>query len=239
MASYRYLREIRPEDLQQEESQLLTPVEKVRNWWYYHWIWVAAVAALIGFAVYYGAVMWSRAAAPKPDYQIGVLAQNADVLREETRQAWQESLAGYADDRNGDGQVVVVIECFAFSLESESDGDLYMEYANTAGMIRAGSALQNGECCILLMDDPVGIQSYTGMLCHPDGTPAAQDETDWRQISKQLTDCTTLTEILFQAELTEEETELLKNLYAGAVKPMGEDESLSKAWRSFWCAMTE
>lgn len=239
MASYQYLREIRPENLQPEEVKPRTLSEKAGNWWHYHWGWVAAAIALTGFVIYYGVVMWSRSAVPEPDYQIGILARDADVLSDETRESWQERLASYADDRNGDGQVVVKIECFAFSLKSESDGNLYTEYANIAGMIRAGSALQNGECCILLMDDPVGIQSYTGMLCHPDGTSAAQDETDWRQISKRLTDCTTLTEILFQAELTEEETELLKNLYAGAVKPMGEDESLSKAWRSFWCAMTE
>lgn len=239
MASYRYLQKIHPEDLQQEQPRPRTLAEKVKNWWHYHWGWVAAAVALVAFAVYYGTVMWGRASAQEPDYQIAILAQDADVLREETRQAWQESLVPYADDRNGDGQVVVEIVCFAFSLQQETGGDLYAEYANAAGMIRAGSALQEGECCILLMDDPVGIQSYTGRLCHPDGTPAPQDETDWSRISRRLSDCAGLTESLPQMELTEEEAALLKTLYAGAVTPVEEDESLSKAWRSFWCAVTE
>lgn len=238
MASYRYLQKIRPEDLVQDEQQPLTRYQKMRNWWHYHWGWAAAGVLLAGFCVYYGSVMLGKAAAPEPDYQIGILAREADVLRDETRQTWEEELASCADDRNGDGQILVQIVCFAFSLEESPGGDLYQEYANAAGMIRAGSALQEGECCILLMDDPVGIQSYTGILCNLDGTLASQAETDWTRICYRLEDCPELGGILASEDLTGEEKALLESLYAGAVNPLGDQQELKESWRGFWRAVT-
>ena len=41
MASYRYERNIRPEDLVQEPPRVLTPQERRANWWHYHWYYVA------------------------------------------------------------------------------------------------------------------------------------------------------------------------------------------------------
>lgn len=238
MASYRYLREIRPEDLQEEPTKPLTRRQKIQNWWRYHWGWVAAGVLFAAFGVYYGSVMLGKAAVPEPDYCIGILARNADALQEETRQAWQAELVPYADDRNGDGQVLVEIACFAFSLDEGPGGDLYTEYANAAGMIRAGSALQEGECCILLMDDPVGIQSYTGILCNLDGTLAPQEETDWTQMCLPLDECSVLGEILSADNLTEAEKALLESLCAGAVNPQEDQEELAPSWRSFWRAVT-
>lgn len=239
MASYRYLRDIRPEELEQDKQQPLTRHQKMRNWWHYHWGWVAAGIVLAGFGAYYAAVMLGRASLPEPDYEIGILAQEADVLREETLQEWELKLASYADDRNGDGQVLVQIACFAFSLDNGTGGDLYQEYANAAGMIQAGSALQEGECCILLMDDPVGIQSYTGILCNLDGTLASREETDWTKMCRRLRDCPGLGEILTSKDLTEEEKSLLEDLYAGAVNPMEEQKEQRESWRSFWRIVTD
>ena len=37
MASYRYERDIKPEDLIQETPPPLTPAQQRANWWHYHW----------------------------------------------------------------------------------------------------------------------------------------------------------------------------------------------------------
>ena len=41
MASYRYERDIRPEDLIPDQPPQLTPAQRRANWWHYHWYYVA------------------------------------------------------------------------------------------------------------------------------------------------------------------------------------------------------
>ena len=55
MASYRYERDIKPEDLVPEKPRELTPAEARANWWHYHWYYVVLIAAAelaIGYFVW-------------------------------------------------------------------------------------------------------------------------------------------------------------------------------------------
>ena len=47
MASYRYERNISPEDLVPEKTRELTPAEARANWWHYHWYYVVLIAATV------------------------------------------------------------------------------------------------------------------------------------------------------------------------------------------------
>ena len=47
MASYRYERDIKPEDLIQETPPPLTPAQQRANWWHYHWYYVVLIAAAL------------------------------------------------------------------------------------------------------------------------------------------------------------------------------------------------
>ena len=47
MASYRYERNISPEDLVPEKTRELTPAEARANWWHYHWYYVVLIAAAV------------------------------------------------------------------------------------------------------------------------------------------------------------------------------------------------
>ena len=72
MASYRYERNIRPEDLVQEPPRVLTPKERRANWWHYHWYYVALILAALLAAGWYA---WQNLTAVRPDYVVTVVSR--------------------------------------------------------------------------------------------------------------------------------------------------------------------
>lgn len=78
MASYRYERDIKPEDLIPEKPRQLTPAEARANWWHYHWHYVALLVLAVLAAGYF---VWSRVTEVKPDYTVAVVSR--------TRTLWE------------------------------------------------------------------------------------------------------------------------------------------------------
>lgn len=68
MASYRYERDIKPEDLIPEAPRTLTKAEARANWWHYVALLVLAVLAA-------GYFVWSRVTEVKPDYTVAVVSR--------------------------------------------------------------------------------------------------------------------------------------------------------------------
>ena len=105
MASYRYERDIKPEDLMPEKPRELTPAEARANWWHYHWYYVVLIAAAVLAVCYF---VWSRVTEVEPDYTVAVVGRvdpDAAFLSElETR------LEAVATDVNGDGKIKVNVK---------------------------------------------------------------------------------------------------------------------------------
>ena len=93
MASYRYERDIKPEDLVQEESRELTPAEARANGWHYHWYYVALIAAAVLALGYFA---WQRATTVEPD--------------EAFLSALETKLESLSEDINGDGKIKVEVK---------------------------------------------------------------------------------------------------------------------------------
>ena len=72
MASYRYERDITPEDLIQETPPPLTPAQQRANWWHYHWYYVVLIAAALLAVGYF---VWSRVTEVQPDYTVAVVSR--------------------------------------------------------------------------------------------------------------------------------------------------------------------
>lgn len=72
MASYRYERDIKPEDLIPEAPRTLTKAEARANWWHYHWHYVALLVLAVLAAGYF---VWSRVTEVKPDYTVAVVSR--------------------------------------------------------------------------------------------------------------------------------------------------------------------
>ena len=72
MASYRYERDIKPEDLIQETPPPLTPAQQRANWWHYHWYYVVLIAAALLAVGYF---VWNRVTEVQPDYTVAVVSR--------------------------------------------------------------------------------------------------------------------------------------------------------------------
>lgn len=105
MASYRYERDIKPEDLVQEESRELTPAEASANWWHYHWYYVALIAAAV-LAVGYFA--WQRTTTVEPDDTVTVVGRTEPD--EAFLNALETKLESLSEDVNGDGKIKIEVK---------------------------------------------------------------------------------------------------------------------------------
>lgn len=77
MASYRYERDIKPEDLIQETPPPLTPAQQRANWWHYHWYYVVLIAAALLAVGYF---VWNRVTEVQPDYTVAVVSRTTRTL---------------------------------------------------------------------------------------------------------------------------------------------------------------
>lgn len=105
MASYRYERDIKPEDLVQEESRELTPAEARANWWHYHWYYVALIAAAVLALGYFA---WQRATTVEPDDTVTVVG--CTEPDEAFLSALETKLESLSEDVNGDGKIKVEVK---------------------------------------------------------------------------------------------------------------------------------
>ena len=105
MASYRYERDIKPEDLVQEESRELTPAEARANWWHYHWYYVALIAAAVLALGYFA---WQRATTVEPDDTVTMVGRTEPD--EAFLSALETKLESLSEDVNGDGKIKVEVK---------------------------------------------------------------------------------------------------------------------------------
>ena len=115
MASYRYERDIKPEDLIQETPSPLTPAQQRANWWHYHWYYVVLIAAALLAVGYF---VWNRVTEVRPDYTVAVVSRtDPDTAFLSQLETQLEALAG---DVNGDGKVKVTVKGIWLALDFET-----------------------------------------------------------------------------------------------------------------------
>lgn len=102
MASYRYERDIKPEDLIQETPPPLTPAQQRANWWHYHWYYVVLIAAALLAVGYF---VWNRITEVQPDYTVAVVSRtDPDTAFLSQLETQLEALAGDVNGRwQGEG----------------------------------------------------------------------------------------------------------------------------------------
>ena len=170
MASYRYERDIRPEDLIPDQPPQLTPAQRRANWWHYHWYYVAL---LLCAALAAGAYLWHLAADVEPDYTVTVVSRLSP--EEALLDAVEEKLTALAADENGDGQTVVEVKGIWLDLSvGPQNGDLYRLMESSQEALNIDFYLC--ESAIFLVDDPAGLERAFGCFRLLDGAdPAVGD----------------------------------------------------------------
>ncbi len=115
MARERYLLEVDPSEIKQpEEKRELTPKEKRKNFWYYNkWKFVVGIF-VTALAVYFISSVVFRV---RPDYEIALMS--TVKLNDPTVEQLENAFAALAEDRNGDGKVVVRINQYGYGSGTE------------------------------------------------------------------------------------------------------------------------
>lgn len=164
MASYRYERNISPEDLVPEKTRELTPAEARANWWHYHWYYVVLIAAAVLAVGYF---VWSRVTEVKPDYTVAVVGRidpDAAFLSEvETK------LEAAADDVNGDGKVKVNVKSIWLALDYDGQ-DSSLRKLMESSEDKLNSDFYLCESMIFIVDDPAAMEQRYGCFRLLDGT---------------------------------------------------------------------
>jgi len=220
MASYQYLRDITPEELEPEKEPELTRRQKWNNWWHYHWGWVLAGCAAAALVLYFIYSM-TLGRAPEPDYQVSIVSPSS--IGEDVTAKLQTTFESYADDVNGDGRVLVQINVYTISYAAkraaqsgsaaasaasgaDSSGSEMGEeflsagtdaYAQMAGDIQLSTDLESSDTGIFILYDPAGFESYTSALRYLNGTNGETDADgygpdDWYNMVYRWTDCPVL-----------------------------------------------
>lgn len=153
MASPRYTRNIRPEDLEQKTPAALSRKQKRENFWYYHkWhVLLGLLGILLAFMLVY-----SLSTVTSPDYQITLLSpypRSATAL-----EALQQQLSVFGKDRNADGKVVVQVQQYTVASTEELSNAINPQ-ANMAGTAQLQGDAQTGGTVIFLTDDFEALQA--------------------------------------------------------------------------------
>ena len=99
--------------------------EKWKTWWWYHKIHVLIGVAAAAVALY---SFLPGLLAAKPDYGVAVIT--GERLPDETYTALKERMQGVADDRNGDGEILVELQWYIPDLSGKTEGVLNYQEAS-------------------------------------------------------------------------------------------------------------
>lgn len=173
------------------------PVERTKKqrrqtWWHYHkWHVILGSAAVC----IVGNLVWQAVSQVHPDYQIACVA-SAPLPEEETA-AWEEKLAAFGTDCNGDGKIVVQLNQYLILPDGE---DAMYNYASNVKLM---ADLDACESYFFLLEDPEDFQERYEVL-REDWFPVENGlylarRTFWEdRTPKNLADCDVLWELLLK-----------------------------------------
>ncbi len=154
-------------ELLSAEAQLnMNKKQKLENFWHYNkWFVIGGVLGV--FVV--GAFLSETLFATKPDYSIGYITTK--YIPSEMLDSMEQAITLNADDRNGDGEVLVHLNYYYLSQSPDVDPNTLM--ANTtrlAGDISAYAQM------IYLIDNPnVHVGFVEGLVTDNNGVPLSMD----------------------------------------------------------------
>ena len=223
MASEYFLKLAR-EQAPPEAARELTPAERRKNWWHYHWMWFVAGGVLIWIL---GSMLWNilGVGRTKPDYVVAYVGR--EELPREAAEAAEARITELGEDVNGDGLVRVELRQYALDRGGDAETALYY---NSAADTMLMADLTAGESYFLLMEDPRAVQRAYEILAGADGAPPA--EGDWETADKvyRWSDC---------PALSPTDQEALSGLYLGRRCFYGDQALGHEAQEALWQRMTK
>lgn len=123
--------------------------EKWKTWWWYHRLHVLIAVLALAVAVY---SFLPGFLTPKADYALAVAGRTP--LSDETLSTLQTALENLAEDKNGDGRVLVEIHPYTVDLSGQTEG-----YLNYQGASAFDADLVGKVSALFLLDAPEGFRA--------------------------------------------------------------------------------
>lgn len=188
MARERYLLGAGEDTIHSGVIELKTARDKRKNWWYYHkrhlFIGLIAAAAVVS-------LVYSIVSKVEPDYTIGMLISY--TMPSSLQSQLEEHIAQYADDRNGDGKVVVQLNPYVFSQATALNDPQSIQASFTRF---AGDAAMD-TCMVFLHDDEafkLMAENFDAYFQYNDGTPMPEGAYDYQDAMRPWEDFAGLTD---------------------------------------------
>ena len=157
-------------DIQPDKPLELTKQQKLKNWWHYH-KWHVIIGTILLITAGSIVVHALGIGQTKPDYQIAYVG--ASPLPEDTVTAVENALAGFGEDLNNDGRVVVKLNQYPTdSNEKSADAASYA----AASSVRLMGDLENRQSCLFLLEDAETFHGNYDVLADSTGAIAKVKE---------------------------------------------------------------
>lgn len=200
------LRDVDEESLKPRETVELTQKEKRQNWWFYHKGHViigAIVLAIVASFIY------SIVSKENPDYVIGLMT-SYEVPTHATEEL-ERCITPYADDRNGDGKVIVHVYSYIVGEENPSTSE---EMQRQQGNLARFMVDFSSNTSMIFLHDPTSFEAvgddFSGMFEYNDGTPQPEGATDYENVMRPWSDFAAFRD--FEA-VSDDEEEVPSSLY--------------------------
>ena len=172
MASARYTRNIKPEDLQPDKpAEPMTPKQKRENFWFYYKWYVLGgilIVVLLGFFIH------DMSKRQLPDLEVSIVTSK--IMPTSLLVTISEELQRNANlsDINGDGKVVVQVNQYNISTDGSDESLDYT--AQMAGSVKLSADIQEGISPIFITDNLEGLSQLTGAFLPEEGSVAVSWE---------------------------------------------------------------
>jgi len=209
MARERYLVNAGEDTIHKNEIKPETPREKRRNWWFYHkeHVIICVISAAILFSIIYSIV-----SKVEPDYTVALLTSYSmpTVGTEEL----ERCITPYADDRNGDGKVMVRVVNYTFSSTTASSEMAQQQQLELTKF--AADCTVNDSMIFLHDESAFGAlkDNFGGFFLYNDGTTMPETAGDYTNAMRPWSDFAAFSE--FVPETDENDTftsEILTELF--------------------------
>ncbi len=162
MASEYYKWKYRNE--QHRETPEYTAEERRKNWWYYNkWNVIFGIIAAILLIDLFRTATGMKT--EKPDCMIAFITER--TLDQETIEQFENELAVYADDYNGDGKTLIKIRQYLMPENPTAEEQIYASYASEITLV---SDIEECSSFLFIMKDPEAFQKAFAVLSYPDGS---------------------------------------------------------------------
>lgn len=207
MARERYLLDAGEDTIHSNIIVPTTKKEKRENWWYYNRVKLIVGALVAATVIYF---IYTIVSQVKPDYTVALMTSY--VMPSELSSQLEDRLAQYADDRNGDGKVVVSLVNYAFSDQIANSDPNQMQ----ASFVKFSADASSGDSVIFLHNEEAFDfmkNDFQGLFCYNDGTPMPDAATDFENamISWEELDAFQDFELKFESEVASPEA--MKKLF--------------------------